>query len=108
MARTYNILIVDDEQSVVFLLKEELSEIEKYNITVAYDGAEAINILQTQPFDVVLLDVKMPRVSGIEVLKVHPRTASDDNRPHVDKFCRRQDGDRDHETRCVRLRQQTV
>jgi DNA-binding NtrC family response regulator len=78
MARTYNILIVDDEQSVVFLLKEELSEIEKYDITVAYDGAEAINILQTQPFDVVLLDVKMPRVSGIEVLKYireqHPTT----------------------------------
>jgi DNA-binding NtrC family response regulator len=78
MARTYNILIVDDEQSVVFLLKEELSEIEKYEITVAYDGAEAINILQSQPFDVVLLDVKMPRVSGIEVLKYireqHPTT----------------------------------
>jgi DNA-binding NtrC family response regulator len=78
MARTYNILIVDDEQSVVFLLKEELSEIEKYNVAVAYDGAEAINILQSQPFDVVLLDVKMPRVSGIEVLKYireqHPTT----------------------------------
>ncbi len=78
MARTYNILIVDDEQSVVFLLKEELSEIEKYNITVAYDGAEAINTLQSQPFDIVLLDVKMPRVSGIEVLKYireqHPTT----------------------------------
>ncbi len=78
MARTYNILIVDDEKSVVFLLKEELSEIEKYDVTVAYDGAEAINLLQTQPFDVVLLDVKMPRVSGIEVLKYireqHPTT----------------------------------
>ncbi|MGA9406028.1 MAG: sigma-54 dependent transcriptional regulator [Bacteroidota bacterium] len=78
MARTYNILIVDDEQSVVFLLKEELSEMEKYNVTIAYDGAEAINILQSQPFDVVLLDVKMPRVSGIEVLKYireqHPTT----------------------------------
>ncbi len=78
MARTYSILIVDDEQSVVFLLKEELSEIEKYDITVAYDGAEAINILQSQPFDLVLLDVKMPRVSGIEVLKYireqHPTT----------------------------------
>jgi len=78
MARTYNILIVDDEQSVVFLLKEELTEIEKYNIATAYDGADAINLLQSQPFDVVLLDVKMPRVSGIEVLKYireqHPTT----------------------------------
>jgi DNA-binding NtrC family response regulator len=78
MARTYNILIVDDEQSVVFLLKEELSESVKYEVATAYDGAEAINVLQSQPFDVVLLDVKMPRVSGIEVLKYireqHPTT----------------------------------
>ncbi len=78
MARTYNILIVDDEQSVVFLLKEELAELEKYNVTAAYDGAEALNVLQSQPFDVVLLDVKMPRLSGIEVLKYireqHPTT----------------------------------
>jgi DNA-binding NtrC family response regulator len=78
MARTYNILIVDDEQSVVFLLKEELSELDKYEVATAYDGAEAINVLQSQPFDVVLLDVKMPRLSGIEVLKYireqHPTT----------------------------------
>lgn len=78
MARTSNILIVDDEQSVVFLLKEELRETEKYDVATAYDGAEAINILQTKPFDVVLLDVRMPRVSGIEVLKYireeHPTT----------------------------------
>ena len=78
MARTYNILIVDDEQSVVFLLKEELSELEKYEVATAYDGAEAINLLQSKPFDVVLLDVKMPRVSGLEVLKYvreqHPTT----------------------------------
>ena len=78
MARTYNILIVDDEQSVVFLLKEELSELEKYDVATAYDGAEAINLLQSKPFDVVLLDVKMPRVSGLEVLKYvreqHPTT----------------------------------
>jgi DNA-binding NtrC family response regulator len=78
MARTYNILIVDDEPTVVFLLKEELSEFEQYAIATASDGVEALNLLQTQPFDVVLLDVKMPRVSGIEVLKFirehHPTT----------------------------------
>ncbi|HTR82641.1 MAG TPA: sigma-54 dependent transcriptional regulator [Bacteroidota bacterium] len=78
MARTYNILIVDDEQSVVFLLKEELAEMDKYDVAAAYDGVEAINLLQSRPFDVVLLDVKMPRVGGIEVLKYireqHPTT----------------------------------
>ncbi|MDE3057742.1 MAG: sigma-54-dependent Fis family transcriptional regulator [Bacteroidota bacterium] len=69
MPRKYNILIVDDEPSVVFLLKEELTELEEYAVTTALDGAEAINLLHMQPYDVVLLDVKMPRVSGIEVLK---------------------------------------
>ncbi len=78
MPRKYNILIVDDEPSVVFLLKEELTECEQYSVATALDGAEAINLLHAQPYDVVLLDVKMPRVGGIEVLKFireyHPTT----------------------------------
>ncbi len=69
MPHKYNILIVDDEPGVVFLLKEELTESEQYSVATAQDGAEAINLLHAQPFDVVLLDVKMPRVGGIEVLK---------------------------------------
>ena len=78
MARSYNILIVDDEPSVVFLLKEELLDLGKYTVTTALDGSQAINLLETTPFDIVLLDVKMPRISGIEVLKYirehHPTT----------------------------------
>lgn len=78
MARSYNILIVDDEPSVVFLLKEELLDLGKYSVMTALDGSEAINLLETIPFDIVLLDVKMPRISGIEVLKYirehHPTT----------------------------------
>lgn len=69
MVRKHSILIVDDEPSVCFLLKEELSELKLYHVSTANDGVEAMNILQTQPYDVVLLDVKMPRVNGIEVLK---------------------------------------
>ncbi len=78
MVRNHPILIVDDEPSVCFLLQEELSELKKFSIRTANDGAEAINALQQQPFDIVLLDVKMPRVSGMEVLKFirenHPTT----------------------------------
>mgnify|MGYP000573678295 CR=1 FL=1 len=69
MSQFYNVLIVDDEESVNFLLKEELLEVKKYNVVTALDGAQAINSLQLQIFDVVLLDVKMPRVNGLEVLK---------------------------------------
>lgn len=69
MVRNSTILIVDDEPSVCFLLKEELSEPKKFEIFIAEDGVAAINALQQRPFDVVLLDVKMPRVGGMEVLK---------------------------------------
>ncbi len=69
MARNQSILVVDDEPSVCFLLKEELSEGTSYQVATVLDGIEAMNLLQSQPHDVVLLDVKMPRVNGIEVLK---------------------------------------
>ncbi len=69
MVRSHSILIVDDEPSVCFVLKEELSEQKSYTIFTANDGAAAMNIIQQRPIDVVLLDVKMPRVSGMEVLK---------------------------------------
>jgi DNA-binding NtrC family response regulator len=62
-----SILIVDDETAFRDLLTALLSQRE-YTISVAGDGVEAINALQAQLFDCVLLDVKMPRVDGIEVL----------------------------------------
>ncbi len=78
MVRNHSILVVDDEPSVCFLLKEELSEQKKFDVFTANDGAAAMNALQQRPIDVVLLDVKMPRVSGMEVLKFinehHPTT----------------------------------
>lgn len=78
MVRNQSILIVDDEPSVCFLLSEELAEIKNCAIATANDGATAINEIQQKPYDVVLLDVKMPRLSGIEVLKFirehHPTT----------------------------------
>jgi DNA-binding NtrC family response regulator len=69
MTRRTNILIVDDEVALSRLLQSDLSEGSYYTVDLASDGAEAINRLQEQVYDVVLLDIKMPRVSGIEVLK---------------------------------------
>ncbi|MCK9408817.1 MAG: sigma-54 dependent transcriptional regulator [Bacteriovoracaceae bacterium] len=78
MVRDHSILVVDDEPSVCFLLKEELTEQKQFHVVTANDGAAAMNILQQRPIDVVLLDVKMPRVGGMEVLKFitehHPTT----------------------------------
>jgi DNA-binding NtrC family response regulator len=69
MAQRYNILIVDDERSLVHLLQAELESSDRYDVDIALDGAEAINKLQSSLYDVVLLDVRMPRVGGMEVLK---------------------------------------
>ncbi len=69
MAQQYKILIVDDERSLVHLLQAELSSTDRFEVDVALDGAEAINKLQSSIYDVVLLDVKMPRGGGMEVLK---------------------------------------
>ncbi len=63
-----SILAVDDEESFLELLTSLLQQ-EGYYVHTAPDGASAINILQTLPFDLVLLDVKMPRIDGVEVLK---------------------------------------
>ena len=68
MSQRYKILIVDDEASLTTLLKEELQEAGEYEVDLAFDGAEAINLIQRIIYDVVLLDMKMPRVSGKEVL----------------------------------------
>ncbi|WP_226388786.1 sigma-54-dependent transcriptional regulator [Penaeicola halotolerans] len=62
------ILIVDDEKSIRMTLKEIL-EYEKYTITEAKDGEEGFDLIMKEDFDLVLCDVKMPKMDGIEVLE---------------------------------------
>ena len=62
-----SILIVDDEEIIRDFLFEVLSE--DYDISVASDGDEAIEQLQATTFDLIITDLKMPRVSGEEVVK---------------------------------------
>ncbi len=62
------VLVVDDEESLRFMLTDMLSK-EGYVVTTAADGAEAIEKLGAGQFDVMLLDLIMPNVSGFGVLK---------------------------------------
>jgi len=62
------ILVVDDERAIRSTLKEIL-EYEKYSVTDAADGMEALELVKNDQFDVILLDIKMPRMDGLEVLE---------------------------------------
>lgn len=69
------ILIVDDEGSIRRTLREIL-EFEKFKVTEAANGMEALVKLKKDNFDVVLLDIKMPKMDGMETLEriqdLHP------------------------------------
>ncbi|HCT29296.1 MAG TPA: response regulator [Bacteroidales bacterium] len=61
------ILVIDDERAIRNTLKEIL-EFEKHEVDIAEDGATGIEIFKTNSYDVVLCDIKMPNMDGIEVL----------------------------------------
>ncbi|MDX1725821.1 MAG: response regulator [Pseudomonas sp.] len=60
------VLIADDEPNIVISL-EFLLEQAGYQVMVAHDGQEALEAIQRQPPDLVLLDVMLPRLSGFDV-----------------------------------------
>lgn len=61
------VLIVDDEQGVCDLLSDALHE-QGYRCCIALDGSEALAKLAAEDFDIALLDIRLPDISGIEVL----------------------------------------
>lgn len=63
-----NILVVDDEVSIRATLKEIL-EYEKFVVDEAADGNEALQKVANKSYDLILCDIKMPKMDGIEVLK---------------------------------------
>ena len=69
------ILIIDDEKAICNTLKDILTY-EKYEVEIANDGAEGIKKAEAGNFDLVLSDIKMPKMDGIEVLvklqEMHP------------------------------------
>ena len=65
-AATARVLIVDDEINLAEGIRENL-EFEGYSTDVAHDGEEGLEKLRTESFDLVLLDVMMPKLDGLQV-----------------------------------------
>lgn len=61
------ILVVDDEESICRLYQLELMD-EGYNVILAADGQEALQKVEQENPDLVILDIRMPKVDGIEFL----------------------------------------
>ena len=66
MAKKISILLVEDEENLQESLKLNL-ELEGYEVTSAYDGAEALKAVQQEHFDLMILDVMLPELDGISV-----------------------------------------
>lgn len=62
-----SVLIVDDEEVIRSFLSEVLGE--NYDVSLACDGNEAIGLIKKQKFDLIITDLKMPKVTGEEVVK---------------------------------------
>jgi len=63
------ILVVDDEALIREMIKKGLSQMGGYSVEVAQNGKEAIEKLEKDIFDLVLTDLKMPEMDGLELLK---------------------------------------
>ncbi|MEX1375940.1 MAG: response regulator transcription factor [Eubacteriales bacterium] len=63
-----NILIVDDEKNVAELIKYNL-EIAGYETIMVHDGKSALNIVAAQHFDLVILDIMLPEIDGLSILR---------------------------------------
>jgi DNA-binding NtrC family response regulator len=68
MTAKTKILVVDDEEVVRLCLVRTLSG-ERCNVQVVTNGQEALRMMEQHPFDVVLLDIRMPGLDGMTVLK---------------------------------------
>jgi len=71
------ILIVDDEKDMLALLKRIVNEDTEYEVTTETSPLQALDLFKNQPFDMVITDLKMPEMDGIQLLEHLKKIGSD-------------------------------
>jgi DNA-binding response OmpR family regulator len=86
-------LVVEDEPNIRELVSLHLG-IEGLQVTPAADGEEAIRLASTEPFDVVVLDLMLPKIDGVTVCRAIRRTDSNGDVPILMLTARREESDK--------------
>lgn len=68
MAKKFKVMLVDDDMTLHEMYAERLAA-EGYEIVSAYDGEEALTKIAADKPDIILLDIMMPKINGIDVMK---------------------------------------
>ena len=69
LVKPKRILIADDDPRVLLILNEALKRMDGvYKITTAGDGSQALKECQKQPFDLLITDIRMPEMDGVELV----------------------------------------
>ncbi|AWV99091.1 response regulator [Arcticibacterium luteifluviistationis] len=82
MSSPKNVLIAEDS-SVIQNLARKILEFQNFKITVVKNGEQVIQLLEKEPFDIVLLDINMPVMDGIECVKIIRETEATAKLPVV-------------------------
>ncbi len=69
MVRQKEIMVVDDEAGIRNLLSEALAE-EGFSVTLARDGEDSLNQMKNRKFDLLITDINMPCINGLELLRL--------------------------------------
>ncbi len=67
------ILFIDDDKELSEEMVDLLSS-EGYGVQAAFDGLEGVRLINKHPYDVILLDIKMPFINGLDLLKIMENT----------------------------------
>ena len=77
------LLVCDDDRSTRFVIKRLLAKAGEWHVVDCADGRDALQIVAREPFDVMLLDIEMPCVDGVEVLEAVRNKAATRNLPVI-------------------------
>ncbi len=69
-----NMLVVDDEEDILELLRYNLAK-NGFNVTTATSGEDALKTTKTKTFDIILLDLMLPGIDGLDVCKELKKTS---------------------------------